>query len=66
MSDKEERRQRFLKNYTGIFKGSKYFDYLEECVEIDRTYANATYSELANKQMARQAKEQAFNRHMRK
>ncbi len=64
--DREQRLATFKKNYTGIYDAEMYFNYLQDCHRIDKTYKNATYSESTNQRMIREAKQQAFNRHLRR
>mgnify|MGYP006352143553 CR=1 FL=1 len=65
MSKNKKAKKEFVKNYTGIFNAEHYFDYLEEEEEIEKKLGNATYSKSTNAKLVRDAKFDAFNKHMR-
>lgn len=67
MSDDYDQKQRFMKNYAdqgGIYDPESYYRYHQACVQAEKDYANATYGKATS--MIRAAKNQAFNRFLRK
>lgn len=61
MSDKEK----FIKNYTGIFNPEAAYKYEEAKIANKKRYENATYSNSYNKQLEREANQKAFNYYLR-
>lgn len=62
-------KETFIRNYVaggGIYDPEAYFEYHQECQRIERDYKNATYNNAENQRMIRAAKNQAFNKHLRK
>lgn len=59
-------KEEFKKNYTGIFDPDKYYDYLQDCEKIEKDLSNATYSSSGNRRLVESAKQQAFDRHLRR
>ena len=65
MSDKET----FMKNYAaqgGLYDPESYYNYHQACKQAEKDFSNATYSSSYNTQLVRDAKNQAFNKFLRR
>ncbi len=59
-------REKFKKNYTGIFHPDNAYEYEQAKKKNAQTYGDATYSKSANKKMEREANQADFNRLFRR